>query len=227
MNILFEDDYILACEKPAGIATQAGRVTEKDMVSEVNNHMRKAGAKAPAYLIHRLDKPVKGVLLFAKNKQAAASLNKQLTTDNFEKKYYALIEGRPEKASAKLSDNIYKDGNRAYIADIKQTEEQHEIKHAELMYSVASNDIRDKVFSDYVSDENIENTACLEIKLLTGRFHQIRCQLSNISHPIVGDSLYGSKIECEKRKAIGLIAYSLSFKHPKTNKNMKFELDFN
>lgn len=212
MKVLFEDKHIIVIEKIAGIPTQAGKITEKDVVSEVNTHIRKAGAKASAYLIHRLDKPVRGVLVFAKTKEAAAALNKQLTSDVFNKQYYAYVEGCPSEKSGLLENYIYKDGNRAVITE--GPDEAKGAKLARLKYEII--------------DEKRDNTThiCkLDIKLLTGRFHQIRCQLSNAGHPIVGDSLYGSSIPYEKRKAIGLIAYSLSFKHPVTNELMSFNLD--
>ena len=87
LDILFEDEHILVVKKNAGIATEAAKVSEKDMVSEVNNYLKKAGAKAPAYLIHRLDKPVMGILLFAKNKNVAAVLSESLKSDSFSKYY--------------------------------------------------------------------------------------------------------------------------------------------
>ena len=211
MNILFEDSHILVVEKPAGIATQAGKVTEKDMVSEVNNYLRKADAKSPAFLIHRLDKPVRGILLFAKTKQAAAELNRQITEDGFVKKYKALVEGGVSPSSAVLENYIYKDGNKAVIIekDAQKPDQKSDVKFAKLEYSVI---------------ETKDTNSLLDIRLYTGRFQQIRCQLAYIGHPIVGDTQYGSTTPYEKRKAIGLIAYSLSFIHPITNKEVHFEI---
>lgn len=228
MNILFEDNYILVCEKPAGIATQAAKVTEKDMVSEVNNYIRKAGGKSPAYLIHRLDKPVRGVLVFAKTKESAAELNRQLTSTTsdkgFSKMYHAYVEGifDSDDESRLLQNYIYKDGDRAVIVDSEDAEAKKDkikdskgrpadIKIAKLEYKVESN--------------NPADMTKLDIKLITGRFHQIRCQLSYIGHPIIGDALYGSKKPYKKRNAIGLVAYSISFNHPTTHERMEFELE--
>ncbi|MDO4188948.1 MAG: RluA family pseudouridine synthase [Lachnospiraceae bacterium] len=211
MNVLFEDKYILVCEKPAGTPTQAGKITEKDMVSEVNNYMRKAGAKASAYLIHRLDKPVRGILVFAKTKEAAAGLNTHF--EGFDKRYIAIVEGNVEAREGSLTDYMIKDNNKAVIVD----ENAKDAKLARLEYSVVDN---------YdPKEENITHTCKLDIKLITGRFHQIRCQLSNMGHPIVGDSLYGSNIQYEKRKAIALVCYHLSFDHPVTGKRLSFSID--
>ena len=244
MNILFEDRHILVCEKPSGIPTQAGKVTEKDMLSEVNNHLKKAGENSPAYIIHRLDKPVRGILAFAKTKQAAALLSSELTdtsskpagkkqaeviqnnktssnSDNnkskgFIKHYTAIVEGLfdDDNKSGILKNYVYKDGNKAYIDDERKNASS---KEAILEYSVISEET-------VKTGENVTHICKVSICLHTGRFHQIRCQLSNINHPIIGDTLYGSKLQYEKRQAIGLIADSLSFTHPITKKRMKFTL---
>ena len=244
MNILFEDRHILVCEKPSGIPTQAGKVTEKDMLSEVNNHLKKAGENSPAYIIHRLDKPVRGILVFAKTKQAAALLSSELTdtsskpagkkqaeviqnnktssnaenskSQGFIKHYTAIVEGLfdDNNKSGILKNYIYKDGNKAYIDDERKNASS---KEAILEYSVISEET-------VKTGENVTHICKVSICLHTGRFHQIRCQLSNINHPIIGDTLYGSKLQYEKRQAIGLIADSLSFTHPITKKRMKFTL---
>lgn len=244
MNILFEDRHILVCEKPSGIPTQAGKVTEKDMLSEVNNHLKKAGENSPAYIIHRLDKPVRGILVFAKTKQAAALLSSELTvtsskpacktqaeviqnnktssnaenskSQGFIKHYTAIVEGLfdDNNKSGILKNYIYKDGNKAYIDDERKNASS---KEAILEYGVISEET-------VKTGENITHICKVSIILHTGRFHQIRCQLSNINHPIIGDTLYGSKLQYEKRQAIGLIADSLSFTHPITKKRMNFTL---
>jgi len=240
MKVLFEDSHILVCEKPAGVATQSAKVTEKDMVSEVNNYLRRADAKASAYLIHRLDKPVRGVLLFAKNKNAAQVLNRQLQDGNFNKLYHAIVEGKMSSDEGVLENYIYKDSklSKAVIADSKNA--HPDVKKAVLEYRVITeyevgtvsesetcqiSDNESEKVCDNKAGNICQNSQLLEIHLITGRFHQIRCQLSNIGHPIVGDSLYGSTMKYPKRNAIALTAYSLSFTHPKTGKEMKFEIN--
>ena len=222
MNVLYEDDYIIVCEKPAGIASQAGKITDKDMVSEVNNYMRRAGAKASAYLIHRLDKPVRGILVFAKTKQAAAKLNSQLTGGDFCKKYYAIVEGKPESEEGILENYMYKDSKNSKAVIVGEKETIKEAKAAKLSYKVVSKYNESKSPS-VLNDE--KEAYLLDIRLFTGRFHQIRCQLSNMGHPIVGDTLYGASIPYKKRNAIGLIAYSLSFMHPISNKELCFNIE--
>lgn len=234
ISVIYEDNHILVCEKPAGIATQAGKITEKDMVSEVNNYLRKAGASSSAYLIHRLDKPVRGILLFAKTKQAAASFNKQLSSDAFEKKYYALVEGDFNNSglstsAGELKNKICKISNKAIIVEDDTTHvkddkgREQDVKEARLKYEVVT-DITSDIASIFSPEDNASDTTILDIRLLTGRFHQIRCQLSHAGFPIVGDTLYGSTIPYSKRNAIGLVAYSLSFEHPIKKEKMTFTI---
>lgn len=225
INVLYEDDHIIVVLKKEGIPTQSGKVTEKDMISELNNHIMKSaraknamadlkssGKKDSVYLIHRLDKPVRGILVFAKNSDAAANLNTQMQNDEFSKKYYALVEGCPAEKEGILENYMYKNSdNIAEICNIQHTNAKlpKDVKFAKLEYRVTSTD-------------NI--TSVLDIKLYTGRFHQIRCQLSNIGCPIAGDSMYGSALKLKNRKAIGLVAYSLEFKHPVSKEKMSFTL---
>lgn len=234
LEILFEDEHILVVKKNAGIATEAAKVSEKDMFSEVNSYLKKAGANAPAYLIHRLDKPVMGILLFAKTKSIAAALNENLKSNSFSKHYYALCEGSSEGLAyaepVEIENKIYKDNalRKAVIYDGKSDDKN--IKTAKLILKKCDEDTAVKLFGNRVHID-FDKYSLFEIELITGRFHQIRCQLSNLSHPIVSDSLYGAKHDIKEIKglnlrpgAIGLFAYRLSFVHPVTKNKMTFEL---
>lgn len=258
MTIIYEDDEILVVKKPAGISTEAGKVSERDMVSEVNNYLykclRRAGKSvSPGYLIHRLDKPVEGILVFAKTKSAAADLNKQIKEKKFNKCYYALVcsdacncnekeIGKPITSKYEENQNIIADSddenrlinyirkdnrlNKAVICSEEEFQRSaksgdkngNDIKKAELIYKVEKNPDVKSLF-ECVDD----NTILLNIKLITGRFHQIRAQLSNLGYPILGDTLYGGKA-VEKRNYICLKAYKLEFIHPKTHKQMTFDI---
>lgn len=227
LNVLFEDDHIIVVEKKEGIPTQAGKITEIDMVSELNNYLKKSArdkssmADLKVYLIHRLDKPVRGILVFAKTSADAAKLNTQMQNNEFKKKYYALVEGKPSKESGELSDFMYKDSvaSKSIIVENNNNENS---KRAILTYSLVEYDEKIKMFPEIKDRRDIDTFSILDISLLTGRFHQIRCQLSHIGCPIAGDELYGAKSKLKNRKAIGLIAYSLEFNHPVTGKRMSF-----
>jgi len=221
-NIIYEDDQIIVAYKPAGIATQTSRVGQQDMVSELKNYLSKASnTKGEPYLglIHRLDQPVCGLLVFAKTKSAAASLSHQLDTGEIQKYYYAIVMGKPQMHSDVLVDYIYKDGhnNRSYIVK----EDFPDAKKSVLEYRVMKTLV--------ALGENIEATL-LEIKLMTGRHHQIRAQLANADIPILGDTKYGtikSKdfSNTSACRNLALCAHKLRFKHPMTGEEMTFERD--
>lgn len=224
-NIIYEDDHIIVAYKPAGIATQTSRVGQQDMVSELKNYIhkdnKKSGINKEPYLglIHRLDQPVCGLLVFAKTKTAAASLSHQLENGEIEKYYYAIVLGKPQKSKDILIDYLYKDGrtNMSYIVK----EDFPEAKKAALEYRTVKTLV--------ALEENIEATM-LEIKLITGRHHQIRVQLSSRDIPILGDGKYGSMKSKDFSKDsacknLALCAHKLRFKHPMSGEEMTFERD--
>ena len=222
IKVIYEDDQILVVYKPAGIATQTARVGQLDMVSEVKNYLASQNKdKREPYLglIHRLDQPVCGVLVFAKTKSAAASLSHQINSGEFRKYYYAVVLGKPENQTDVLVDYLYKDGhnNTSYVVK----KEFPEAKKASLEYRVIKTLV--------ALEENVEATL-LEIKLMTGRHHQIRVQLANATIPILGDGKYGSikSKDFSKNSAcknVALCAHKICFKHPVTGKDMCFERD--
>ncbi|MCQ2081425.1 MAG: RluA family pseudouridine synthase [Lachnospiraceae bacterium] len=224
-NIIYEDDHIIVAYKPAGIATQTSRVGQQDMVSELKNYIHKFnkqnGIKKEPYLglIHRLDQPVCGLLVFAKTKTAAAMLSHQLDTGEIQKYYYAIVMGKPKNTKDVLIDYLYKDGrtNMSYVVK----EDFPEAKKAALEYRVVKTLV--------ALEENVEATL-LEIKLITGRHHQIRVQLSNAGIPILGDGKYGSMKSKDFSKDsacrnLALCAHKLRFRHPMTGEEMTFERD--
>ena len=216
-NILYEDNDVLVAYKPAGIATQTARVGQQDMVSELKNYLAAKEKKEPYLgLVHRLDQPVSGVLVFAKSKKAAESLSAQITDGNMKKYYYALIYGVPNKKKEQLVNYLYKDGrdNLSLVVD----ETFPDGKKAVLKY---------KHVSTLMVLENNEEVSLMEIELLTGRHHQIRAQMSHAGMPLLGDSKYGSLESKELSRVIGcknvaLCAYKIGFKHPVTGEYLTF-----
>lgn len=224
-NIVYEDEQVIVVYKPAGIATQTSRVGQQDMVSELKNYIagqnRRKNITGEPYLglIHRLDQPVCGLLVFAKTKSAAASLSHQLETGEIQKYYYAIVLGKPKNSQDVLVDYLYKDGrtNMSYVVK----EDFPEAKKAALEYRTVKTLV--------ALEENVEATL-LEIKLLTGRHHQIRAQLSNADIPILGDGKYGSMKSKNFSKDsacrnLALCAHKLRFKHPLSGEEMTFERD--
>lgn len=236
MEILYEDKDLLVVVKPANIATETSNIRQKDMVTEIRQYlMSTSKAKQEPYvgLIHRLDQPVSGILVFAKNAKSAAKLSAQVQSKTMDKHYIAVVDGIVNPSLNIESDTesnilnctnqvhtltnyIYRDSkeNKAKISTNPASDAKLKPQRAELTYQVIAQD-KDK------------NCSRLEIHLITGRFHQIRCQLSNIGHPIVNDTKYGySGSKEEKYKGIALCAYKLSFDHPANSKRMSFEIPF-
>ena len=218
LNILYEDNHILVCEKPSGIAVQSRRIGTADMESLLKNHIfREGNGQRPPYLavIHRLDQPVRGILVFAKTPFSAKELNRQLTDGSFGKYYRALVDGIPSKPKGILTDYMIKNG-RTNLSSIC-AKDQPGAKQARLTYhTVASEELF--FHAPAVSSHQTE----LEIKLDTGRHHQIRCQLAHLGCPIVGDAKYNPN--AQRRTTICLCAYKLEFRHPKTKEKLTFKL---
>ena len=222
IKVLYEDKSIIIVEKPAGIATQTANVTSPDCVSLIKAHIKAAdpdiSGEPYVGVVHRLDQPVAGILVFAKNKKAAASLSEQVRGTVMNKHYTALVEGildQPE--DVRLCNRMYKDNRerRAVIVsedhDMKQLPPNTGLSDACLIYHT------EKILKD-------KNMTLLSIKLETGRFHQIRVQLSNIGHPIAGDGKYGASTAYPS--GIALVADSLEFRHPDTGEKVEKVVDF-
>ena len=204
-EILYEDAHILCVVKPAGIAVQNASFGKPDMESILKNYLApKAGEKIPElYVVHRLDQPVEGVLVFAKTRKAAAGLQKQITEQRMQKKYLAVVEKEmPEGVGQQLTDWLKKDRQLAVVT----APEDKTAKKAVLEWNAVGTEA---------------GSSLLQIRLKTGRFHQIRCQLSNAGMPIAGDTKYGGH-PLPGGRGIALCAFSLTFTHPVTGKSMVF-----
>lgn len=217
-RILYEDGDIIVCHKPAGIATQTARVGQADMVSELTNYFKAAdiNLKKPLYVgvIHRLDQPVEGILVFAKNKAAAANLSRQAAGDGMKKEYLAVVCGANFSKAGELKDYLLKDGktNTSHIVP----PEVKGAKMARLSYEILS--------------EGPSGTALVRVKLYTGRHHQIRVQMANAGMPLLGDRKYAGEETIATSlqfgiREIALCAYRLAFIHPKTGERMQFEIE--
>lgn len=234
-RILYEDNDIIVCHKPAGIATQTARVGQADMVSEIVNYLSKSGqdsrnkdghhTKSTPYVgvVHRLDQPVEGVLVFAKTKHAAAELSRQNTENRMEKYYYAVVCGQEFEPDGVLTDYLLKDG-RTNTSRIVPPEVK-DAKKAVLDYRTVTK-------TDYMGETEAESShsiALVEIRLHTGRHHQIRVQMSHAGMSLLGDYKYADAetLKISDRMHIretALCAYRLSFFHPRTGKQLQFKI---
>ena len=195
IKILYEDNHLIAVFKPAGILVQPDISKKVCLMDEVKKYLKeKYNKKGKVFLglLHRIDRPVSGVVLFAKTSKGASRLSEQFRNNEIEKVYRAAVVGKIEKKQGVLIDYIIKDEEKkkAIISDKEKG------KRAELYYKVISSN---------------DKYSFLEITIKTGRFHQIRVQLFSIGHPIVGDIKYGAPFSLPD-KSIALCAASLSFK---------------
>lgn len=213
IEIVHEDDAVIVCHKYSGIAVQTAAPGQADMVSELKKHLAKQGGSNP-YLavIHRLDQPVEGLLVFAKTEAAAAVLSKQVQDHAFTKEYTALVYGKMPQQQDELTDHLVKDArsNTSRVVSEKDKNGKRSVLHYEVI-------------------EETEKTQTLRILLKTGRHHQIRVQLSHAGCPILGDTRYGT--EEAKRYAseqgvrkLCLCASRLEFTHPVTGKRMAYSI---
>ena len=237
LDIIYEDNDIIVCYKPAGIATQTRSIGQQDMESFIRNY--RAAKNEPPYvgIVHRLDQPVEGVMVFAKNQKAAASLSRQIKEHTTEKYYRAASRGQgvsgtaveEEEAWHTLTDYISFD-KRTNTSKIT-SEKDRLAKKAVLQYRVIS------VTPDRDSSQNECIRTEFDIKLLTGRHHQIRLQLAHIGYPLIGDTKYGKPASNNSgmgsksgrtgggvREQLALCSYKLVFDHPATGERMTFEL---
>jgi len=194
--VIYNNNQLIAANKPIGIPSQPDKTGDKSLQSLLEIY-----CKHPVYLVHRLDRPASGVILFAKNKDAVAQMHKQFLEHSVQKTYYAVVGHLPEAKEGQVEHYLKFDTrkNKAFVCS------PDEGKLAQLTYSwVASSD----------------RYHLLKIHLITGRQHQIRAQLAAIGSPIRGDAKYGFKRSNQDR-SIDLHAYSLEFSHPVSDKREK------
>lgn len=198
--IVYEDNNIIICNKPAGVASQSDKTFEKDLLSQVLTYRTSKGETPYAAIINRLDKPVSGLVLFAKDKKTAAGLSALSGEHSIEKYYYALVEGELEE-KGEFVDYLLKDPKANASKIVKEGTQG--AKKARLLYEK----IRTKEI------DGIKYTM-VRVKLLTGRHHQIRVQFSGHGHALYGDLKYNKSFADKRGVFPALFAYHLSFKNP-------------
>lgn len=225
-QIVYEDEAVLVIRKPAGLATESAGIGQKDVVSELKNYVAKKNPGKMPYLgiVHRLDQPVEGLLVFAKTKKAAENLTTQLGKGMLKKEYLAVVCGKVPENTGRLVDYLAKEKGMAVVKNAADAQ----IKDAaDAQAEKAADPQAKKAVLTYTKKAETEKFTLLAVQIETGRFHQIRAQLSHAGFPILGDEKYGSEEskELSREKKIrfaALCAASLSFRHPVTGKTMAF-----
>ena len=205
MKIIYEDSEIIVCHKMPGVPVQTARTRQQDMVSMLRNYLVDQGEAAEIYVIRRLDQPVEGIMVFAKNKKSAASLSKQIQEKGMDKYYYAVLEGVMEPPEGILTDFLLRDGKSNTSSVV--TEGTKNAKKAVLSYRTL---------------QFWEEKSLVKICLHTGRHHQIRCQLAKMGCPIKGDLKYGSP-RSNPDGSICLHARRVRFIHPVSKELIELE----
>ena len=206
INVIYEDNHLLVVEKPINIPVCEDESKDLDFLSMLKNYLKiKYDKPGNVYLglVHRLDRPVGGIMVFAKTSKAASRLSKQVSEHIFKKTYIAIIEGKL-KNSDTLIDYLVKDTKR----NISYVSNKNFGKEAILDYKLL----------DYKKDYSL-----VEINLKTGRSHQIRVQFSSRGFPLVGDAKYNKNHDGKTN--VALFAKRIEFFHPITKEKLNFELE--
>lgn len=207
IKVIYEDNHILVVEKLVNIPSQADKTEDKDMLSLLKEYIKEKYHKpGEVYLalVHRLDRPVGGVMVFAKTSKAAARLSEQVRNRTIKKSYLAIIDGTMEQRDGVLEDYLLKKEktNTSKVVD----KSNKNAKLAKLSYKT-------------LKIEETINLSVVEIQLQTGRHHQIRVQFAAKGHSLYGDQKYGTR---GRGKQIALWAYKLTIIHPITKEEMTF-----
>lgn len=206
LNVLYEDNQIIVVEKPVNVLSQSDITGDKDLLTMVKEYIKeKYNKPGNVYigLVHRLDRPVGGIMVFARTSKAAKRLNEQIKNHTFNKTYVAILDGVLKKTKDELVNYLYKDSKTGKSKVVGK--ECEGAKLSKLTYEVVG----------YYKDKTI-----VKINLITGRHHQIRLQFKYIGYPLFGDSLYGKK----DNEGIRLYAYKLEFNHPVRKEKLTFKL---
>ena len=205
IHVLYEDNHIIVVLKPANILSQGDITGDVDMLSLVKEYIKEKYHKpGNVYLglVHRLDRPTMGIMVFARTSKAASRLTKQIQNHAFSKKYLAIVEGILPDRTETFKDYLEKVESGTVVSSPKKG------KYAELSYQVLAVDMENSL-------------SLVEVSLKTGRHHQIRVQFSSRGFPLYGDHRYGYG----SYPQLCLVAYSLSFFHPITKELCSFSME--
>src|SRR5690625_704533 len=201
MPILYEDNHLLVVEKPVNIPVQEDKSRDQDLLTILKEDLKvRYNKPGNVYLglVHRLDRPVGGVMVFAKTSKAASRLSDVIRRNKLDRKYLTVVRGTPQEKQARLEHFLHKDRRRNFVNVV----DKHQ-KGAQ------------KAILDYEVLDSREGLSLVSVTLHTGRSHQIRVQLSHIGHPIFGDQRYGRHIN-KPGQQIALWAHCLAFPHTTT-----------
>ncbi|MDW0117842.1 RluA family pseudouridine synthase [Sporosarcina thermotolerans] len=208
IHILYEDNHLLVVEKPVNLPVQADESGDADLLTLLKEDLKKRYQKpGNVYLglVHRLDRPVGGVMVFAKTSKAASRLSDVLRKREMERTYLTVVRGSLKKNYDVLEHHLWKDTKKNKVHTVK-----------------AGHPDGKKAILQYEAIEEMDGMSLLNVRLHTGRSHQIRVQLAAVGTPLYGDQKYGQQVN-KPGQQIALWANTLEFPHPTTKELMKFE----
>ena len=203
MKILYEDKYLLVCEKPVGVESQVSSKNKCDMPTLLAEYRKEKGEDAYIGVVHRLDTATGGAMIYSKREDMTGKLSALVQSGDYKKVYLAVVHGEPDEAVGEMRDLLFHDKqrNKSFVCDKKRSG----VKEAILNYRVLGTAVA----------ENGEKKSLVEIELITGRTHQIRVQFASRRMPLVGDGKYGSK---DNKATCALWSHKVEFVHPVTKK---------
>ncbi|RST76056.1 RluA family pseudouridine synthase [Siminovitchia acidinfaciens] len=207
IQILYEDNHLLVVEKPVNVPVQEDNSGDKDLLTSLKEDIKIRYQKpGNVYLglVHRLDRPVGGVMVFAKTSKAASRLSDAIRRQKFERTYLAVVRGVPQD-EGRLEHYLYKDQRNNIVRTVPSNHKQGK-----------------KSILEYKLLRSAEDLSLVTVRLLTGRSHQIRVQLSSIGYPLYGDQKYGQKVN-RPGQQIALWANTIEFEHPTNKEWIRFE----
>ena len=195
IEILYQDNDIIVCIKPAGLLSEGE--SEDSLLTVLS-----AQCGGQVFPVHRLDRGAAGLMVFARNSKAAAGLSRAVQEKQLKKEYFARVSGVPAEKEGEMTDFLFKDSRKGKVFAVKRPRKG--VREARLTYRVLWQD---------------DDSSLVRVALDTGRTHQIRVQFSSRGMPLWGDGKYGSRVEGE----LALFSCGLGFPHPKTGKRMEWE----
>ena len=210
LKVLYEDNHLIAVYKPSGVLVQEDKTGDSSLLDQVKYYLKNKYHKPGKVflgLVHRLDRPVSGVIIFAKTSKGASRLSEQFREHTVEKIYHALVVGKPTQEKGELTHYLQKNEKNNKV--IISSQPFKDAQEARLHYEIINTK---------------EKFSLLKIKLGTGRSHQIRAQLSEMGHPIVGDVKYGAPAPLPD-KSLALCATSLTFQTATGEETKKIEVE--
>ena len=206
MKILYEDKYLLICEKPVGVESQLSSSGKENMLSLLSAYRQARGEDGYIGLVHRLDTATGGAMIYSKREDLTGKLSSLVQSGDYKKTYLAVVHGVPEKEIGEMRDLLFHDKrrNKSFVCDKKR----QGVKEALASYRLLES----------VERENGEKISLVEVELITGRTHQIRVQFASRRMPLVGDGKYGSR---DNKATCALWSHKVEFTHPVTKKRIE------